>query len=280
MITFVNVKLNLLTMILFPNAKINIGLNIVSKRSDGYHNLETVFYPISWCDSLEIILSNQLQFTSTGLNIPGSGNLCLDAYQLLKSDFDLSPVHIHLHKNIPIGAGLGGGSSDASFTLKGLNELFDLNLSDDELKKYALKLGADCPFFIDNIPSLATGIGEELSPISLDLDNLYLMVVTPNIHISTAQAYSSLRFDSKQSNLADLLKSPVEHWEMKNDFESGIFELEPKIASVKQKMIENGALYASMSGSGSSVYAIFKQKPNLVFDACKQHIQSLPTFVE
>ena len=156
-------------MILFPNAKINLGLHIKNKRADGYHELETIFYSINFCDVLEILPSDQLTFTSSGIDIPGKGNLCIDAYHLLRDDFNIPAVHIHLHKIIPIGAGLGGGSSDAAFTLKGLNELFDLQLSREQLRTYAVKIGADCPFFIENKPMLATGVGEILESSELDL---------------------------------------------------------------------------------------------------------------
>ena len=176
-------------MILFPNAKINLGLQIKSKRADGYHELETIFYSVNYCDVLEILPSDELTFTTSGIDIPGEGNLCLDAYHLLKQDFNIPAVNIHLHKIIPIGAGLEG-SSDAAFTLKGLNELFDLQLSSEQLKIYAVQIGADCPFFIENKPMLATGIGEILESIDLDLSAYHIAIVNPNIHISTAEAYS------------------------------------------------------------------------------------------
>jgi 4-diphosphocytidyl-2-C-methyl-D-erythritol kinase len=274
-ITFVNDQLNLLTMILFPNAKINIGLNILSKRDDGYHNLETVFYPISWKDSLEIIKSKDQKFSSSGINIPGEGNLCQKAYDLLNNDFDLENVHIHLHKNIPIGAGLGGGSSDAAFTLLGLNEMFDLKLSKAQIKEYALKLGADCPFFIDNKPCLAKGIGEELSEISINISNVFLMVVNPNIHVSTAKAYSGVVPQIPDVSLEKLISKPMKDWSMQNDFENGIFKLEPKIRALKDKLLDHGAIYCSMSGSGSSVFAFFDKKPTLKMDDCEVHIQEI-----
>lgn len=268
-------QLNLLTMILFPNAKINIGLNVVSKRSDGYHNLETIFYPISWSDSLEIVKSDEQKFSCSGIEIPGQGNLCQKAYQLLHSEFNLPNVHIHLHKNIPIGAGLGGGSSDAAFTLLGLNDLFDLQLSKSQLKSFASKLGADCPFFIENKTCLASGIGDQLTTIELDLSNCFLLVVTPNIHVSTADAYSSLVPMPSNAVLTDLIAYPMSEWKMKNDFEKGVFDQYPKIKSIKEKMIQNGALYASMSGSGSSVFGFFSEKPSLVFEDCRYHLQQI-----
>ncbi len=275
MITFVNGQLNLLTMILFPNAKINIGLNILSKREDGYHNLETIFYPIAWKDSLEIIKSNDQQFSSSGICITGDGNLCQQAYDLLNRDFGLESVHIHLHKNIPIGAGLGGGSSDAAFTLMGLNEMFDLKLSSIQLKEYALKLGADCPFFIDNKACLAKGIGEELTDVVLNISNVFLLVATPDVHVSTAMAYSSVVPQIPEVSLQKLILEPMPNWSMKNDFEEGIFRLEPKIKALKDKMLDHGAIYCSMSGSGSSVFAFFDKKPTLHLDDCSVHLQEI-----
>ena len=275
MITFVNGQLNLLTMILFPNAKINIGLNILSKREDGYHNLETIFYPIAWKDSLEIIKSNDQQFSSSGISIPGDGNLCQQAYDLLDRDFGLESVHIHLHKNIPIGAGLGGGSSDAAFTLMGLNEMFDLKLSSIQLKEYALNLGADCPFFIDNKACLAKGIGEELTDVVLNISNVFLLVATPDVHVSTAMAYSSFVPQIPEVSLQKLILEPMPNWSMKNDFEEGIFRLEPKIKALKDKMLDHGAIYCSMSGSGSSVFAFFDKKPTLHLDDCSVHLQKI-----
>jgi 4-diphosphocytidyl-2-C-methyl-D-erythritol kinase len=262
-------------MILFPNAKINIGLNILSKREDGYHNLETIFYPINWKDSLEIIKSRDQKFTSSGIQIPGEGNLCQDAYDLLNQDFDLENVHIHLHKNIPIGAGLGGGSSDAAFTLVGLNNLFDLKLTKTQLKKYAIQLGADCPFFIDNKPCLAKGIGEKLSEINIDISNVFLLVATPNIHISTAMAYSKVVPSIPKNSLSSLVSESICSWKMQNDFEKGVFKLEPKIKGLKDEMLDNGALYSSMSGSGSSVFGFFKQKPMLNLNNCRMHIEEI-----
>ena len=275
MITFVNGQLNLLTMILFPNAKINIGLNILSKREDGYHNLETIFHPIAWKDSLEIIKSKDQQFSSSGISIPGDGNLCQQAYDLLDRDFGLESVHIHLHKNIPIGAGLGGGSSDAAFTLMGLNEMFDLKLSSIQLKEYALKLGADCPFFIDNKACLAKGIGEELTDVVLNISNVFLLVATPDVHVSTAMAYSSVVPQIPEVSLQKLILEPMPNWSMKNDFEEEIFKLEPKIKALKDKMLDHGAIYCSMSGSGSSVFAFFDKKPTLHLDDCSVHLQEI-----
>ncbi len=253
-------------MLFFPNAKINIGLNITSKRADGYHNLESIFYPIALRDILEIIPSKQLCFVSTGLSIPVQDNLCLKAYELIKIHYGITPVSIHLHKNIPIGSGLGGGSSDAAFTLIALNTIFELGLEKDELKKMASKLGADCPFFIENTPSLASGIGELLNPSDLDLSNYHLLVVKPDIFISTKKAFSAVVPQKPTLSLEEEIKIPIEKWTLKNDFEDSIFTQYPELLEIKKSLIRAGALYASMSGSGSSIYGIFSQKPQLEFD--------------
>ncbi|MEO1053791.1 MAG: 4-(cytidine 5'-diphospho)-2-C-methyl-D-erythritol kinase [Bacteroidota bacterium] len=254
-------------MISFPNAKINLGLNITSKRSDGYHNLETCFYPVQWNDILEILPSEQLQFNSSGIAIPGDGkdNLCLRAYQLLRDDFDIPPVQMHLHKIIPIGAGLGGGSADASFTLKALNDIFELKISDDKLEDYAAKLGSDCPFFIRNKPVMAKGTGNEFSPIGLDLSGKFILLIKPDIHVSTAEAYAGITPREPQKHIADMLMEPIESWKgfLINDFEKGIFKLHPAIAEMKDSLYDDGAIYACMSGSGSSVFGIYDQEPAL-----------------
>lgn len=252
-------------MLFFPNAKINIGLNIVSKRTDGYHNLETIFYPIGWKDVLEIIPAKTNTFSSTGIVVEGNENLCQKALRLLQNDFDFSNVNIHLHKNIPTGAGLGGGSSDAAFTLMGLNQLFDLNLSKSELKSYALKLGADCPFFIDNTPSFAEGIGDVLSRVDLNFRGYHLVVVKPDIFISTAQAFAAIKPYKSEVSLSKEILKPIDSWDIKNDFENDLFINFPELSEIKNKFIEQGAIFSSMSGSGSSIYGIFSSKPNIKF---------------
>ena len=262
-------------MLFFPNAKINIGLNITSKRVDGYHNLESIFFPIAWCDILEIMHSKQLSFETTGLSIPGQGNLCLKAYELMKSHYGITSVSMHLHKNIPIGAGLGGGSSDAAFTLMALNTIFELGLEKDELKKMAAKLGADCPFFIDNTPSLASGIGEVLNPVDLDMSNYHLLVVKPDVFVSTSEAFSVIVPQKTSLSFEEEIKMPIEKWTLKNDFEDSIFPQYPELLEIKKSLIQAGALYASMSGSGSSIYAIFSEKPQLEFDNCQLFHQVL-----
>lgn len=250
-------------MISFPNAKINLGLNIVSKREDGYHNIESCFYPIPWRDSLEVIEAASFAFHSYGLEIPGdaSSNLCVKAYELLKADFDIPPVEIHLLKNIPMGAGLGGGSADGAFTLKMLNELFDLQLSNLKLETYALQLGSDCPFFIENQPAIARRRGGNLESIDLDLSRYYLAIYNPAIHISTKEAYAGVKPHQPTTAISEFIKTPVNQWRdtLENDFEASIFPNHPEIAQLKKEMYEAGAIYASMTGSGSTVYGVFEE---------------------
>jgi 4-diphosphocytidyl-2-C-methyl-D-erythritol kinase len=252
-------------MIVYPNAKINIGLHVVSKRPDGYHNLETVFYPIPLSDALEMAETGQegIQFSGIPVDGPEDENLVLKAYRLLKFDFGLPPVQFHLHKSIPTGAGLGGGSSDAAFTLKMLNEYFDLGLSSDALKKFAVQIGADCSFFIDNKPSYATGVGNILTAVDLDLSGFKIVVLKPEVAVSTADAYRNVNPALPAFQLPDLLKLPPEQWKGKvvNDFENSIFPRFPEIKRWKDKLYEMGALYASMSGSGSAVFGIVSHLP-------------------
>lgn len=250
-------------MITFPNAKINLGLNIVSKREDGYHNIESCFYPIPWHDSLEVIEAASFAFHSYGLDIPGdtSSNLCVKAYKLLKADFDIPPIEIHLLKNIPMGAGLGGGSADGAFTLKMLNDIFSLNLTNPQLENYALQLGSDCPFFIKNQPAIATGRGEQLEPIDLDLSGYYLAIHNPGIHISTKEAYSGVKPKESKISVSEIVQRPIEQWKdlLRNDFEASIFPNHPEIEQLKNEMYGAGAIYASMTGSGSTVFGIFRK---------------------
>lgn len=254
-------------MVVFPNAKINLGLDIVSKREDGYHNISSCFYPIPFSDILEVLPSKTLSFKSTGIDIPGNSdeNLCLKAFKLLQNDFDISPVQIHLHKIIPIGAGLGGGSADASFTLKCLNELFQLQINDESLEKYASQIGSDCPFFIKNKPVIAEGTGNVFSTINLDLKGKYLVLFYPNIHIGTAEAYSGVSPALPSVSVKNIIESELTSWQgrLKNDFEDSIFPNHPAIQKLKTQLIESGALYASMTGSGSAVFGIFQTKPQL-----------------
>lgn len=251
-------------MIVFPNAKINIGLNVVEKRLDGFHNIESIFYSVmELFDVLEIIKADKLQFSSSGIAIPGNevDNLCIKAFRLLKADFNISPVHIHLHKVIPIGAGLGGGSADAAFTLKALNQMFELNLTEEQLIGYARKLGSDCAFFIKNKPVYAFGKGDEFESITLDLSKFEIKIEYPNIHVGTAEAYAGVHPKKSVTNIKELIQLPVSEWRnaLKNDFEESIFPNHPQIKLAKEKFYTEGAIYAAMTGSGSAVFGIFKK---------------------
>jgi 4-diphosphocytidyl-2-C-methyl-D-erythritol kinase len=254
-------------MVTFPNAKINIGLHITEKRPDGFHNLESCFYPVGWCDVLEILPASTLSFKSTGIPIPGNPetNLCLKAYHLVKQDFNIPPVMIHLHKVVPIGAGLGGGSADCAFTIKTLNDLFELHLTTEQMENYARKLGSDCAFFIQNIPKYCVGKGDEFLDISLDLSDKYIVLVNPNIHISTAEAYSGVKPIESEIDLRLILQNPVNQWVnvVKNDFENHLLPKYSTISTIKEQLYEYGAAYASMTGSGSTIFGIFEQEINL-----------------
>ncbi|SVD09135.1 uncharacterized protein METZ01_LOCUS361989 [marine metagenome] len=249
-------------MILFPNAKINIGLNILAKRADGFHDISSIFYPLeNCCDVLEITEQQYFSFVKSGIDIPDGKNLCELAYYLIKKEFNVPNVAIHLHKQIPIGSGLGGGSADGAFTLLGLNKLFDLGITNKQLKKYALQLGADCPFFIDNQPILTEGIGDILRPINLDLNNYRIKIINPGIHISTIETYKKILPKKRNKSLMKLVKLPIEKWKqkIKNDFENIIFKKYPELRKLKESLYNNGAIYASMTGSGSTIFGIFKK---------------------
>lgn len=253
-------------MISFPNAKINIGLNIVSKRTDGYHNLETIFYPVQLKDALELVESDETQFSASGTKIDGKpeNNLVFKAYKILEQDFKLPPVKLHLHKVIPFGAGLGGGSADAAFTLKMLNEFFKLKISTEKLESYASKIGADCPFFINNKPTFASGIGDQFQHVSLDLSEYKIIIAKPNTSVSTPDAYRHVIPAKPEFNLRDIEQLPIEQWKIsiKNDFETSVFQQYPEIEVLKNSLYAGGAIYASMSGSGSAVFGIFRQIPS------------------
>ncbi|MBL56658.1 MAG: 4-(cytidine 5'-diphospho)-2-C-methyl-D-erythritol kinase [Flavobacteriales bacterium] len=259
-------------MLVFPNAKINLGLNILSRRPDGYHNIESVFIPIPIKDALEITLNTdqKTNFSSYGIEIPSDGkpNLVVRAWALLREDFNIPHVDFDLLKNIPIGAGLGGGSSNAAACIRGLNELFNLKLSEDKLLKLASKLGADCAFFVQNKPVFAQGIGNQFNPININLSQYHFVVIFPNIHVSTPEAYKHVTPSEPQKNITDILKQPLQTWksELKNDFEPSVFKQYPKIADVKNALYNAGALYASMSGSGSTLFGIFKTAPGADFN--------------
>ncbi len=253
-------------MILFPNAKINLGLDILRRRPDGYHDIETVMMPVGWSDILEIVPSRTgettLTVTGRGVDCPPERNLVMKAYRALSARVDggLPPVEIFLRKVIPDGAGLGGGSADASFTLRGLNDLFGLGLSDEALADVAAGLGADCPLFVYNRPMLATGTGTDLSPIDVSLDGLTIVIVKPGVSVPTAAAYAAVSPRVPEIPLAERIKLPVEDWQsvVANDFEASVFPAYPEVADVKRRLMEAGAVYASMSGSGSAVYGLFR----------------------
>ena len=254
-------------MLVFPNAKINIGLNIVEKRSDGFHNIESCFYPVGWSDALEITLAEQLSFHSDGIVIPGNeaDNLCLKAYQILAADFDLPPVSIHLLKAIPIGAGLGGGSSDAAFVITALSQQFDLKISLEKQLGYARRLGSDCAFFIVNKPVYCYDKGDHFVDIDLNLAGKWIVLVNPGIHISTAEAYAGVKPELSGNDLRNLLKEPISMWknEVKNDFEAALFIKYPLLKIIKESLYEYGSDYAAMSGSGSTLYGIFEKEIDL-----------------
>ena len=253
-------------MITFPNAKINLGLNIVEKRPDGYHNLETIFYPIPLQDALEITPweggERKYKLAQSGIQIAGDDehNLVVKAYKLLDSLYNLPPIEINLLKHIPSGAGLGGGSADAAFMLCMLNQHFQLNIPNDQLEVYAAQLGADCAFFVENKPTFAEGIGNIFSPIELSLKGYKLLLVKPDIFVSTRDAFAQIKPKRPTISLKEVAKMPVEAWKtyMVNDFEESVFPQFPAIADIKALLYDMGAIYASMSGSGSSVFALFK----------------------
>ena len=249
-------------MIQFSPCKINLGLSILAKRADGFHALETVFYPVGLQDIVEIVPAKLFAFSHSGISIPGeaSTNLCVKAYHLLKADFpQISNVQIHLHKNIPMGAGLGGGSGDGTIVLKILNNLFNLNISKKQLLHYAASLGSDCPFFIFNEACHATGRGEILEPTSIDLSNYTIALVHPGIHIATSWAFQQLSPCIKEKSILTIIKQPIETWkaELINDFEAPVLKANPLLEKIKNNLYQQGAIYASMIGSGSSLFGIF-----------------------
>ena len=258
-------------MIVFPNAKINLGLHVVERRTDGYHNIETAFYPVGINDALDVVESSEFRIDVTGIAPEGQPeeNLVAQAYRFLKKDFSLPPVHIHLHKKIPSGAGLGGGSSDAAFMLKLLNQLFSLSLTHKKLQKYASRLGADCTFFIQNKPLLAKGIGDILTPVNLILEDYRVLVIKPPFSINTSEAYRNIIPKKPSESLSDILKQPVKEWHKNliNDFEKPVFSIYPELSNIKNTLYEQGADYASMSGSGSAVYGLFRNLPVISADS-------------
>lgn len=250
-------------MISFPNAKVNLGLNIVGVRDNGYHDLETVFYPIDLCDVLEIVPSRSgettLECYGRKVDCPVEKNLVHKAYELMRKEFDLPAVEMYLYKHIPDGAGLGGGSSDASSALVMLNKMFGTGLSDEELAERAATLGADCPFFIYNKPLKATGVGDVFSPVDVTLAGKTMLLVKPDVSVSTKVAYARVVPKLSEEDLCQRLAQPMDKWrgKVKNDFEDSVFAEFPELAGIKQRLEESGAVYASMSGSGSSMFGIF-----------------------
>lgn len=266
-------------MLTFPNAKINLGLRVIKKRPDGFHNIETIFIPIPLCDILEIIPSTaEPTFTMSGLDLDGElkDNLCVRAFSLFQKEVGCPNVAMHLHKVIPSGAGLGGGSSDAAFVLRLLASMFSPTLSQRKLSEMASRLGSDCAFFIENTPCLATSRGEVLHPINFNLQGMFLVLVNPRIHVSTSQAYAGISPKSPEKSLRELVTEPIESWQetITNDFEKTVFLANPAIGEIKKEMLALGAVYSAMTGSGSSVFGLFKQEPlNL-----KKHFPSYDSY--
>ena len=252
-------------MILFPPAKVNLVLYITGKREDGYHNIESVMYPIPLFDVLEILPAESFSFKSTGLFIDAElvDNLCVKAYRIMQKNHGIGNIMIHLRKKIPMGAGLGGGSADAAFVLRGLNELFQLELSDSLLESYAAELGSDCPFFVKSIPQLAKGRGEVLESISVSLKSTYMKLINPGIHVSTEMAYSNVLVSNQTYNWQEISSQKVDSWRgnLRNDFELSVFKEFPELKDIKDKMYAEGASYAFMSGSGSTMVGIYNEKP-------------------
>lgn len=253
-------------MIVFPNTKINIGLNITEKRKDGFHNLETIFYPMELCDVLEFVETNgktELYNSGIKIDVHEKDNLVLKAYKLLQEDYKIPNLKIHLHKNVPLGAGLGGGSADASYMLSSLNNYFNLNISEKQLIIYAQKLGSDCPFFIKNKPVFAEGTGNLFSEVELDLSKYHILLVKPKIHVSTKDAFSNIFPSKPKQSLKELFKLPITDWKdnIFNDFEENVFKLHPEIKKIKNTLYNMSAIYAQMSGSGATVFGIFEKEP-------------------
>lgn len=268
-------------MICFPNAKINLGLNITEKRSDGFHNIETIFYPVGWNDALEVIVAkdsvHDFHLHLSGLPISGNleDNLLYKAYQLIKQSKPLPAINVYLHKTLPMGAGLGGGSADAAFFINLLNEQFKLNLSETERIEIAKQLGSDCAFFIKNTPVFASQKGDVFTDIDLNLSHLYIAIIYPNVHSNTKEAYSLVKPQQPTKSLLDIIKQPVSTWktELENDFETSIFNLYPIVEKTKNDLYELGAVYACMSGSGSAVFGLFEKEPDI------KHLNQFPYWI-
>ncbi|MEA3503575.1 MAG: 4-(cytidine 5'-diphospho)-2-C-methyl-D-erythritol kinase [Bacteroidota bacterium] len=254
-------------MIIFPGSKINIGLEIINKRDDGFHDLETVFYPLPWSDIIEGVVAEHDTVTFSGLHIDGDidDNLIVRAVNILRNDYDFEKVHLHLHKVVPMGAGLGGGSADAAATLLLLNSLFQLALSSDVMEEYARKLGSDCAFFIRNKPVFACGKGDVFTDVSLNLSGWKILVIKPKVHVGTEEAYAGVVPKKSGNSLVESVNKPVNQWNdlVKNDFEQSVFKKYPEIESIKKYLKETGADYTAMSGSGASVYGLFSSEKEI-----------------
>jgi len=263
-------------MIINPNCKINLGLNVVRKRIDGFHDLETIFYPLDLHDTIDIVIAADgiFRFSASGIKIPGdqSANLCVQAFELMKEHFNIPSVEIHLKKSIPMGSGLGGGSSDGAYTLKALNHLFHLDLKTDQMKAFASRLGSDCTFFIESIPSFARGRGEVLEAVKVNLSGFYLLVVVPPVHVSTAEAYAMIQPSAPKASVRQIVNLPIDQWKGRliNDFEGAVCRKFPVIGQIRELLYQRGAVYASMSGSGSAVYGLFNEIPAVesLFPGC------------
>jgi 4-diphosphocytidyl-2-C-methyl-D-erythritol kinase len=263
-------------MVTFPNCKINLGLNILQKREDGFHDIETVFYPIPVYDVLEIVSSeNKTEFKNTGISGGDiQNNLCFSAYQLLKRDYaQLPEIKMHLHKTIPVGAGLGGGSADAAFTLSSLNKKYNLNISQSKLFDYALQLGSDCPFFILNKPCFAAGRGEQTEEIPLSLSSYKILIITPGIHINTKEIFQFIKPIQPFKRIKDIVREPILNWKntLVNDFEKIVFSIHPEIKKIKEGLYFHNAVYASMTGTGSTVFGIFNKEDDIKVPVEKEY---------
>ncbi len=269
-------------MIIFPPAKVNLGLNVLFKREDGYHELDTCMVPIPFTDVLEILPSDTFEFKQTGLVIEGDSekNLCVKAFRLMQAEYACPPAYIHLRKIIPMGAGMGGGSADAAYVLKGLRDLFSLPCSDPKLEELAAHLGSDCPFFIANKPQIAKGRGEILSSCEVDLKGYYIKLINLGIHVGTAEAYAGIEFSMENKEVQAIVEGPITHWkkDLKNDFERTVFKNHPVLKEIKDQLYSEGAIYASMSGSGSTMFGIFQDEPVLSFMNYSNYLEIIRKF--
>ena len=246
-------------MILFPNAKINLGLHVLEKRADGYHDIESLIYPLPFYDVLEILPSESFRIVVYGARIPENKNLITKTWEAIQARFDIPPVEVHLLKNIPPASGLGGGSSDAAFFVQAMNRMFSLNLSATEMKKTVSGIGSDCPFFIENHPALVTGKGDSISPVNFSLFGYYVALVLPGITIASREAYENMKPFKNRKPLGEVIRYPMEKWKdhLVNDLEKYAFTRHPELEKIKTTLYNAGAVYASLTGSGSAVFGIF-----------------------